>query len=189
MKQLLRKMKGGAAFIGGENGRSKSRISFAKGFGELRGGFTLIEMIIVIAIIGILATIVIRSFVFIASARDSKRISDIRTVQNYLEMYYNAEGQYPPDSGWTKLTSDLQGAIPNVTVPKEINGIPYCYNPLAGPTNGTDLSYVIGTELETNSNVVNNSVGEAKPKVTCAMDSGTLTCGAGTPNVYCVEPQ
>ena len=60
-------------------------------------GFTLIEILIVIAIIGILATIII---VFLNSARvsakNSERTTDVRTIKTGLEMYANDHGgNYP----------------------------------------------------------------------------------------------
>ena len=52
-------------------------------------GFTLIEMLIVIAVISILAGIVLVGVTgFQETARDTKRIGDLRGVQNSLELYY-----------------------------------------------------------------------------------------------------
>lgn len=59
-------------------------------------GFTLIELLVVIAIIGLLATIAVVALnAARESARDSKRIADVRQVQTALEMYYNAKSSYP----------------------------------------------------------------------------------------------
>ncbi len=59
-------------------------------------GFTLIEMLIVIAVISILAGIVLVGITgFQSSARDTKRIGDLRSVQNSLELYYTRCGHYP----------------------------------------------------------------------------------------------
>lgn len=153
--------------------------------GEDRAGFTLIEMIIVIAIIGILATIVIRSFVFLASARDSKRISDIRTVQNYLELYNNAVGNYPSVSTWSgtgSLTDVLKTTV-NVSAPQPVNtAYGYCYSP-TDTQGGVPLSYVVGAKLETNSSVIANM-----PSSLIGQPCGSYTCGSSD-NVYCIEPQ
>lgn len=59
-------------------------------------GFTLIELIVVIAIIGLLSTLAV---VALGSARlkarDSKRLSDLKQLQTALELYYTDQNQYP----------------------------------------------------------------------------------------------
>src|SRR3989344_4771761 len=63
-------------------------------------GFTLIEMLIVIAVISILAGIVLVGVTgFQETARDTKRIGDLRGVQNSLELYYTRCGFYPQTTG------------------------------------------------------------------------------------------
>ena len=60
------------------------------------GGFTLIEILVVIAIIGILVGIVLVAFGGArASARDAVRMSDLRTLEKMLEMYKIEEERYP----------------------------------------------------------------------------------------------
>jgi prepilin-type N-terminal cleavage/methylation domain-containing protein len=59
--------------------------------------FTLIELLIVIAIIGLLASIVLVSLNSARSkARDAKRKADLRNMTTALEFYYNEYGVYPP---------------------------------------------------------------------------------------------
>lgn len=71
---------------------------------KFRKGFTLIELMVVIAIIGILATVVVSSLnTARAKGRDTKRISDIHQIQNALELYYNTNGVYPAaGAGWSE---------------------------------------------------------------------------------------
>ena len=59
-------------------------------------GFTIIELLIVIAIIGILATLVLTNFQGAqAKGRDTVRTSDINSIYQKLEEFYNENGGYP----------------------------------------------------------------------------------------------
>lgn len=65
-------------------------------------GFTIVELLIVIVVIGILATLVLITFTGIQQkARDSKRKTDLGAVQAALETYYSSNNSYP-------LASDLE---------------------------------------------------------------------------------
>lgn len=69
-------------------------------------GFTLVELIVVIAIIGLLATIGVSSYQNIMrNARDAKRVSDAREIRTALAAYNAQHGQYPlsVDVGGTHL--------------------------------------------------------------------------------------
>lgn len=59
-------------------------------------GFTLAEVIIIIAIIGLLASVAYFSFDEAKKrARDAERISDLRNIQAALRLYVEEEGEYP----------------------------------------------------------------------------------------------
>lgn len=59
-------------------------------------GFTLIELLVVIAIIGILSSVVLASLnTARLKARDTRRVSDIKSIQLAMEFYYDSLGQYP----------------------------------------------------------------------------------------------
>ncbi len=61
-----------------------------------QSGFTIIELLIVIAIIGILATLVLTNFQGAqAKGRDTVRKNDINSVYQKLEEFYNENGGYP----------------------------------------------------------------------------------------------
>ena len=59
--------------------------------------FTLIELLVVIAIIGILTALAVVSLQNSRrSARDAKRIADVKQIQIALELYYQDNNSYPP---------------------------------------------------------------------------------------------
>jgi prepilin-type N-terminal cleavage/methylation domain-containing protein len=59
-------------------------------------GFTIVELLIVIVVIGILATLVIVTFSGIQQrARDTARQTDINAIQGQVEAYYAQTGTYP----------------------------------------------------------------------------------------------
>lgn len=121
-------------------------------------GFTLIEILIVVAIIAILASVVLVGLGPTQQAgRDARRISDLSEVQNGLELYYNAKGQYPaPSVGtWSAgLASTLEGANLGInSVPSDpSSNRSYQYWYSAGQT-----SYVLGAQLENSQNSVFNN--------------------------------
>jgi prepilin-type N-terminal cleavage/methylation domain-containing protein len=59
-------------------------------------GFTIVELLIVIIVIGILATLVLVTYAGVqAKARDSKRQTDINALDSHLETFYAQYGFYP----------------------------------------------------------------------------------------------
>lgn len=59
-------------------------------------GFTIVELLIVIVVIGILAALVITTFTGIQQkARNTDRENDVRILHQQLEAYYAQNGRYP----------------------------------------------------------------------------------------------
>lgn len=69
-------------------------------------GFTIVELLIVIVIIGILAGLVITTFTGVqAKARDAQRKTDVTAITKALEAYYSVNGKYPSGSGSTTINA------------------------------------------------------------------------------------
>lgn len=85
-------------------------------------GFTLMEVLIVVVILGILAAIVIPSF---ASATDDTRkaafVGDLRTFEQAIHLYQNDHSAWPPDGGSGTVPAGLE---PYVKVHKWEGGTP-----------------------------------------------------------------
>lgn len=75
---------------------------------KLRDGFTLLELLIVIIVVGLLALVIIPNLLSgPARARDSQRKADMRTIKTALESYYNDNNSYP-----TSLQVLTEGTTP-----------------------------------------------------------------------------
>lgn len=140
-------------------------------------GFTLIEMLVVIVIISFLLGIVLTGTLgFQASARDTRRIGDLRNAQNFLELYFNKCGHYPgvadTKADCNSTISDWPGlatAIAGVTsqFPKEIGSKKYYYG-VDTTVGNKGLIYIIGAELERDNNVLRDSPDATTLGVPCS---------------------
>jgi prepilin-type N-terminal cleavage/methylation domain-containing protein len=64
-------------------------------------GFTLIEILVAISIIGILSAIILSSFNMARNkGADAKRATDLSSIQAALEGYYNHNAYQYPNPGW-----------------------------------------------------------------------------------------
>lgn len=95
-------------------------------------GFTIVELLIVIVVIGILAAITIVAYNGVqAKARDTERTSDIKQLQQSLELFYAQNSYYPSVNDVRSSTfraSTLQIPESTVTPPGQTGTIGYCWS-------------------------------------------------------------
>lgn len=136
----------------------------------IKKGFTLIELIVVMAILAIITLVGLGSYQSTQQkARDSRRKSDLKQIAGALEFYYNDYGQYPAHSGDGRITGcyysgllracnwgdtdpthnfkDVNGTMYMVYVPTDPkSGYQYYYRATA--SNGKWVSYQLYSTLE-----------------------------------------
>jgi len=89
----------------------------------MKRAFSLIELLVVIALVSILLAVVTVSYSTIQRrSRDSRRLSDLKAIQNGLEQYYaDSNGSYPDAPCSSVGETYLPSGLP--TDPK--SGLPY----------------------------------------------------------------
>lgn len=132
-------------------------------------GFTIVELLIVIVVIGILAALVIVTYNGIQQkARDTERKTDIKAVQGHLEAYWADNAKYPTltdVNDATFRTTNFKGldlsafADPKNAGSQQLCGSPsaYCYGyqvtPAGCDNSTTDCTnYVLTADLESGTN-------------------------------------
>ncbi len=82
-----------------------------------QAGFTIVELLIVIVVIGILAGLVVTTFSGIQQkARDTERETDVKALHGQLEAHYAQTGYYPSLANMndaTYRTANLKGLDPD----------------------------------------------------------------------------
>ncbi len=83
-----------------------------------RRGFTLIEILVVIVIIGVLMAIGMMSYVSAGkNARDTRRKDDLNSLQKQFELHYQSAGSYPVGSDAAACFAALKSVITTAQKP------------------------------------------------------------------------
>lgn len=158
-------------------------------------GFTLVELMVVIAIIAILTAIVTANFAQSkAKARDAKRISDLAQIQLTLEMAFDRCNVYPASIQNSGLTSTLDCANLNLgyfisKIPTD-NGVDYVYG-----VDSSKSNYILKADLETNSSALVDAYSTNNTTGYSVNGNQTAINCSGRPNTqtqkyeYCVTPK
>ncbi|MCA9325108.1 prepilin-type N-terminal cleavage/methylation domain-containing protein [Candidatus Saccharibacteria bacterium] len=103
-----------------------------------QSGFTIVELLIVIIVIGILATLVIVTFTGIQQkARDNQRQTDVAAVASHVEAFNAQNGYYPSLADLQSsafLSASLKGLDPDALIDPKGTA-------LAGTTSATAYGY------------------------------------------------
>lgn len=137
-------------------------------------GFTLVELLIVVAIIGILSTLLTANFIGVRQrARDGQRKADLRQVQSALELYRADHQAYPGSianclTGTSLMSPDCATSTYMKKVPTDPNGSGY-YNSGSYYYTSNGTTYTLGACLEN----ANDTQG-----------TSTIPGGSGCPTSY-----
>lgn len=137
-------------------------------------GFTLVELLIAMAILAVLSTLGLSNFQSARiKARDLSRKSDLQTIAKSLEAYVNDYRTYPLSNNgkiicktgdvvcdWGSAFTDDNGTVYAATLPEDQSGATYYYE-------STGTSYILYTHLENDND----------PSIDSSI---TQTCGSTT---------
>lgn len=157
-----------------------------------KNGFTMIELLVVIVILGILSMIGLGSFSSSQmKARDSKRKTDLRAISDALELYYNDYRSYPTSNagfivGCRSMSGNdvcvagqiwknsENGTTYMVKIPEDPNGGTYYYI----TSDGTYYQLYAHLENPKDRDIPLNGSGEQTYYLNPEKDSGSCVTGA-----------
>jgi len=133
-------------------------------------GYTLIELLTVISIMGILTAIIYTSFSSAqARSRDQKRVSDVSTIQLALENYFNKNGRYPTSTD--VLVPVFLSSIPTPPYAEEGQ---YNYFPLTKSGMGeVCTSYQLWIRFELSNDYLNSKKGFVSNDLSSFVECGS----------------
>ena len=142
-------------------------------------GFTIIELLVVVGIIGIVTGIIMSSISSAkAKGRDAKRIADVSVIQLALERYYDINRNYP-----TSLSSLADSSVPT----KDPSGNNYSYVALECSVS-IPYSYHLGTTLELGNSILNDDMDQDFNSTSASSCGGTGFNGLDSKS-YDVRPK
>lgn len=133
-------------------------------------GFTLLELLVVISIIGILIALGTVSYSAAQKkSRDAKRRADIKSLQNGFEQYYSQSGRYCQNT--TELGTMFSGSLP--VDPKTGNSYDFGFDTVSP----VGEAYCVCASLE----IANTGNAYGRSGTTCTFS------GTGNKNYFCAQ--
>lgn len=135
-----------------------------KAWARKQKGFTLVELIVVIIVISVLASIVMLTFTKVQQRnRDSQRDRDITEVQRALDKYYASNGVYPAgnngsgvDNTAYNISTLAWALVPTylsqMPTPPSSNTYQYTRGPAANASYGINMGYEAKTNCQRGTN-------------------------------------
>lgn len=134
----------------------------------MKKGFTFIEILVVITIIGVLTLVATTNFAVVnKKARDGKRQGDLEQIKAALEMYRTDEKEYPTTAIWNGFgggsITGLTGTVYMEDIPDDpMEGYLYKYS-----SNGTTYNLCALMEVDIDGPVCGNPALNCKTGVSC----------------------
>ena len=131
-------------------------------------GFTLVELLVVMAILSVLVSIIAGGFRSSqARGRDAERKSDLKQIANSLELYFSDYNKYPDILPWGAEFTDGKTTYFKVVPVDPVGSYDYVY---AVPDSPTNQMYQLYAYLENT---------EDKDIIATSVTCGTKTCNFG----------
>lgn len=145
-----------------------------------QSGFSIVELLVVITVIGILASVVMLTYSGIqGGAHDEAVKTDLRNTADQLEIFYIDNKRYPSGSNWISELSSLNLDLSDSY--KQGTSLLYCLNP-SGSSYGQNFGIAAISKSDKVWAIANNT-GIKEITASLPSYSGAVVCPAILPSL------